>query len=725
MEGQDEAGPGPVNDKAAAGATDDAAAPRIERLPEHVANQIAAGEVVERPASVVKELLENALDAEARSIEVEVEGGGVSLIRVTDDGLGMGPKDALRCLERHATSKIRSASDLETVTTLGFRGEAVPSIASVSRFTLATTQRGASEGTRIVVEGGALLETRSTGGIQGTEIEVRDLFFNQPARRKFLKQPSTEMGHIAEAVSRLAIAHAKVAFKLRHGARVLLDAPPETPLDPLGRLSRILGPNVAEHLWPIAPVASVAPLGVDGEIGAREVRVSGFLSAPSLSERTARGLYVFLNGRFIRDRTVQHAVQDAYRTLLERGRYPVVVIALDLHPSMFDVNVHPQKTEVRFARSQDVHRAVARALGQTLVREPWRGRQVFPMGAGPASSAGVLGEAALHADEGLEDGSGRRADEVRLGLCAKDADPESSASGAGRGTSAVHSAGRGPSWDLGDSPDDRGFGSWHRPSGASSLRGGFGGLGGFSGSSGTSGASGTSGSRNAGGGARVGTRTVGPPSPALRLFEVGSGVKASASSVARFSDLEPVGQVLSTYLVCLDSGGLVVIDQHAAHERIAFEKLRSQHRGRAIDVQPLLVPLPIELDPVRASAAVDHREKLASMGLDIEPFGGSTWMVKSSPALLQRADLEQVVKDLLDDLREVPATTALDEVVEGLLARAACHSVVKAGDRLGREEIRALLEAMDRVDFGGHCPHGRPVFVRWTERDFAKLFHRA
>ncbi|MEM1023225.1 MAG: DNA mismatch repair endonuclease MutL [Myxococcota bacterium] len=336
---------------------------RIRRLSEDVANKIAAGEVVERPAAVVKELVENGLDAQSTRIRVRVEEGGRRSIRVIDDGFGMGPEDALAALERHATSKIERIEDLDDVATLGFRGEALPSIASVSRFRLTTRRAEDAEATRIEVRGGRLGAPRQVGAPRGTQVDVESLFFNVPARLKFMKRPGTEMGHVSEAVTRLALAWPRVAFRLESGERLVLDAPAEVDTDPRGRMGRILGRAAAERLIPIQE--DERPHRID---------VRGWISEPGFHERTSRSLYVFVNGRFVRDRGIQHAVQEAYRGHLERGRFPVLVLHLALPAGSYDVNVHPQKTEVRFASPQEVFRAVVGALGRTLAAAPWRPR---------------------------------------------------------------------------------------------------------------------------------------------------------------------------------------------------------------------------------------------------------------------------------------------------------------------------------------------------------------
>lgn len=687
---------------------------RIVRLPDDVANQIAAGEVVERPASVVKELVENALDADARRVRVEVEGGGHDRITVTDDGHGMTEEDARLCLERHATSKITCAADLTTVRTLGFRGEAIPSIASVSRFTLVTRARGAAEGTELFVAGGKLERAHAAGAAEGTSIDVRDLFYNVPARKKFLKRPATEMSHITDALVRLALAHRDRAFTLIHNGRTVLDIPPEAPSDPVGRLRRILGKSVGAHLYPIPDD------GMEWAIG-----VTGFVSSPEYTERTARGVYAFVNGRFVRDRTIQHAIQDAYRTLMERGRHPVVVLFITLDPERLDVNVHPQKTEVRFERTSDVHKAVSGTLRRALTAQPWLRR-----GAAGADAPGEGGGGGIGGDRRIGGGG----------------DPGFGGGGIG----GDRGGGGGGGTSGGGVGGERGF----RGGGIGGDRGiGGGGIGGGRGARDAYGdddapgrGAGEGGGRALGGGslafdgpgrgaasanehaARL-MRAFGAANeerlrPEVRAPSLERDLYGTRPDAVHFGALEPVGQVLSTYLVCQGPDRMVIIDQHAAHERIAFETMRRQHAEAAVAVQPLLVPLSLELDPARAAIAEAASERLAELGVQLEPFGGSTWVVKSYPVALGAAKLERLVLDLLDELKDVDQTTPFEERLQALLSCAACHTVVRAGDRLTRPEITALLEQMDRIDFGAHCPHGRPVFVEYSAATLAKMFHR-
>ena len=616
--------------------------PRIEQLSEAVANQIAAGEVVERPASVVKELVENAMDADARRITVEVAEGGTTRLRVVDDGHGMIRADAERALLRHATSKIRKADDLWSVRSFGFRGEALPSIASVSRLTLTTRARGTPEGTRVHTEGGRAPVVETIGAPEGTSVTADDLFFNVPARKKFLKRAQTELSHVTETVTRLALARPDISFRLSTEHKTIIAAPAETEGDPRGRLGRILGKGTADRLHVIETTGPDEP-----------VRVSGFVAEPGLTERGAKGLYVFVNHRFVRDRTIQHAIQDAYRTLLERGRYPVVILFLELDPEAFDVNVHPQKTEVRFARTQEVHRAVTRAVGRTLEAQPWMKR---------ASKPAVARTYRL-------DGGQRSYAEP----------PSPAAFERGRaGDNYVRALGNifTPRPDPGPQ-EGPGFVPAAPDAGVPS------------------------------------TRLEAAPPEARPVPAEGT-----------FAGLAPVGQVLGTYLVCQGSDRLVMIDQHAAHERITFQRLREQKRSDTLAIQPLLVPEVVELSPGRDALAREFVAQIAELGLEIEPFGELTWQIKSAPAVLEGANVAAMLVDLLDELAEVGAATAIEERLDALCSRAACHTAVRAQDRLTNSEIAALLADMDTIDFGAFCPHGRPVYVEWSRVELEKLFHR-
>jgi DNA mismatch repair protein MutL len=577
--------------------------PRIHVLPPGVVNQIAAGEVVERPASVVKELIENALDAGARSISVEIEGGGLALARVSDDGCGMDAEDAALALERHATSKLRDADGLAAIGTMGFRGEALPAIASVSRFRLDTAPGADGAGTRVDVEGGVVREVAPVARTRGTTVEVRDLFFNTPARRKFMRSSSTEAAHVTEAFVRLALARPEVGFALRSGGRAVLGSAPRADL--AERAALALGREARRHL-----------VAVDAARG--DVRVRGFVCSPDHSEATARALYLFVNGRWVRDRGAAHAVLRAFAGSLPAGRHPAGVLFVEMPLSRVDVNVHPQKHEVRFADAREVHEAIHRAVAGVLRPAPWLGG---PPGHGEAPTGPT--------------------------------DPVAREEAAGT---------------L----------AWARAS------------------------------HPAGGDGAAAARPDPSPAPALDLPIVAP--EGPPRPAGFFASLRYVGQHARTYLVCEAPGGtLVVVDQHASHERLLFQRLLEAFRGRAIPVQPMLLPRVVTLPPAAARALEGGAEELRRVGLDVEPFGGDAFAVKGAPAVLGGADLEALLPDLASQLAEFGRASALDDAFHDLLATMACHAAIRANQEVSSEEARALLDGLDGIDFKARCPHGRPV----------------
>jgi DNA mismatch repair protein MutL len=614
-------------------------------LPPALADQIAAGEVVERPASVVKELVENALDAGARRIDIEIEGGGRRLIRVVDDGWGLPPDDARLALKRHATSKIAAADDLWGLATFGFRGEALPSIAAVSRLTLLSRPRDdqASPGFRLVVEAGVETEAREAGVPPGTQIEVRDLFFNTPARAKFLKSESTEDANIYEAVLRLGMAHPEVHLRLRSKGAVRLDLPPHRDLAERVRAA-------------LARRGAGALHEARGEEGGHRVRA--FLADPDAATTTARSTYLFVNargererpgGRAVRDRALLHAVAQAYGPLVDKGRYPLAALFLEVPGVELDVNVHPQKLEVRFARPQEVYGAVRHVLAAALARAPW------------------LESAAAAASRGQP---------LRTFTLPPARGERTSAGGAGA-WSAVTSA-----------------------QAALPLR-----------------------ARDA---ARDVARDL--PATASRASD-GVGVDGPAPTHAPFfSGLAYIGQLHRTYLVCESQGELpelILIDQHAAHERVAYGRLVAAHGRREVRRQRLLFPLPIEVD--EASAAVVEgagQATLDALGFEVERAGPRAVRVRAVPEMLKDADPKPLLRDVLGQLAEGTPTDETLEGIDHVLATMACHSVVRAGDVLGRSEAVGLLAQLDGVDLRSHCPHGRPVILRLPLGEIERRFGR-
>lgn len=596
---------------------------RIQILPENLANQIAAGEVVERPASVVKELVENSLDASASEIFVEIEKGGKTLIRVTDNGYGMKKDDAFLCLERHATSKVLNAEDLFALHTMGFRGEALPAIASVSRLRLTTRSVEDESGWQIYAEGGTIRQADAIGVAPGTAVEVRNLFFNTPGRRKFLRKEETEFGHIADVVSRLALSRPDIHFRLSHNGRNILEAYRHNRLEE--RAAALLGRTVAADL-----------LNVDADSGNGEMIV-GLLGTPGISRSSTAQIYTYINGRFVRDRVVQHAILEAYRSLLEKRRYPIAILFIDMPPETVDVNVHPTKHEVRFRNQQQVHDFIVSALRERLQQvsfEPSRVKDTFlpPVGYNPSSA---------------------------------------------------------------DTPSSTPIQRQYRERVQESLTA-------FN-------------EKVAGATTITATSTV--------KGEI-DGWSSSLESQALPEGWRLIGQYLNSYLLCQADDELVMVDQHAAHERIGFERLRMQLASNGIESQTLLFPLVLELEHREAAVLSEHLDDFGRFGFEVEAFGGRSFTIKSVPALVADVDAERLVRDLAAELNEIGRTGKLDNEIERVLAVIACHSMVRANQALSLSEMQQLLKDLAEIDFGSCCPHGRPIMHRLPKREIEKLFHR-
>ncbi|HMR06865.1 MAG TPA: DNA mismatch repair endonuclease MutL [Polyangiaceae bacterium] len=592
---------------------------KIHVLSADLANQIAAGEVVERPASAVKELVENALDAGATRVEVEIEGGGITRICVSDDGQGMGSEDAQLCLQRHATSKIRALSDLETVASYGFRGEALPSIASVSRFQVITRSRDEDAGTRVLLEGGGDASTTPTGRPVGTTVEVRDLFFNVPARRKFLRSSGTESGHVTEVFDCAALANPEVTFILTRDGRKLreyLRSPSREE-----RAAQVLGEDNLAHCR--------------GERG--PLRLEAFLSRPERARSGAAGLKLLVNGRPVKDRALAVTVAQAYGSVLERGRYPRGVVYLELPPQLVDVNVHPQKAEIRFADTRAAMDATYSILTKALStafsipeasRARWgsggRGKRHEP--AVPPTTAVVE-----PAQRETQTSDAYQAKSDPWGLAARVAAAEAPPT------------------------------TFVRDSAASPIR----------------------------------------PAPEMQ-----------------WASLRFVAQVRQTYLICEAEDGLYVLDQHAAAERVAFDRLRKAYRDRSVASQSLLFPLTIEVTAAEADFVIEHADAMLGVGLDLRPRGPETVSIHAVPRLLQRASPERLVRDLLSEMMRTGGR-GFSDAVDLTLATMACHGSIRAGDVISAEEAKSLLRSLDEADFAGHCPHGRPVVtaMSWAELD--------
>jgi DNA mismatch repair protein MutL len=600
---------------------------RIRILPESLTNKIAAGEVVDRPASVVKELVENAIDAGCGEIVVEIESGGKKLISVTDNGSGMSREDALLALERHATSKIAAENDLFTLATLGFRGEAIPSLASVSRFTLATREKGQIEGTQIYAEGGKIKEVKACGMAEGTMVIVRNLFFNTPARLKFMKSNETEAGHVGDLLTRLAISRPEVRFTYINDGRTIFRA---LDGDLRRRIVTLLGPALASGLYPV-------------ESNCGKTIVRGFVAGPDHSWSSAAHLYTYINGRFIRDRVVQHAILQACRNFMERGRFPLVVLFIEIAPEEVDVNVHPTKHEVRFRDQGMVHDAIQAAVATVLSATPWlhQAKSVAPYPARlsiPTSAEARIAE--------VQDAISRYRPEP------------------------------GPQHSL------------------------------------------------------VGTRDQATGNKFQESGMQGPDLMTETPTLCHneppgyFSNLSVIGQFNAAYILCQDGTDLVLIDQHAAHERVAFELLKAQFAAGGVETQGLLFPETLELSLRESALLNEHILHFNRLGFAPEPFGGATWLLKEAPLVLAGGDYLRTFRDALEELSSLGRSHSFTDALEGILARIACHSALRGAHALTLPEIRALFARMDTSDFASNCPHGRPVLRRITLGEVEKMFKR-
>jgi DNA mismatch repair protein MutL len=620
----------------------------VRILEDDVINRIAAGEVVERPASAVKELLENAIDAGATTIRLELEDGGRGLARVTDDGCGMDRQDTLLSIERHATSKIQSDADLLDVATLGFRGEALPSIASVSRFELRSRTANNPEGTRLFIEGGHLRTVEACGCPAGTDVSVRDLFWNVRPRLAFLKSARTEHGHCFETLVRIALMRPEIDFELVADGKSVLRAPRAQNL--ARRAASLLGPY-AEALRPIAfergPIAVrglVSPVGVHRDVA----------SASS---------YFYVNGRFVKDGVLKRAIQKAYQGLVPVGRAPVVVLDLRLQPGLVDVNVHPTKTEVRFREVYAVEGAVSAGVRE-LLRDLGIHKPLLQSGHAPASSG-------IHAGGSAQPVLPLRSQEGPLFSAEARSTP--------------------PAWSfegpVEEAPREQAPVALDSPPPARDFL----------------------------------------PAQATLPAQVPDPPAAPSTGallpVARWTDLRVIGQHADSYVVCEGGGELVIIDQHAAHERVMLERLSEMARGQGIPSQVLLVPIVVELSPARALAFEAHLDLLSQLGLEVSAFGGSSFAIRGVPSNLLGFDPVALVQDLADDLTSDRGVRSIEAITELLLSRLACHSAVRAHQPLSLFEMRGLLESLDHVDFGV-CAHGRPVAVRLGAHELETRFHR-
>jgi DNA mismatch repair protein MutL len=562
-----------------------------------VINQIAAGEVIERPGSVVKELVENSLDAHATRISVDLEQAGRRLIRVVDDGTGMTREDAVLALQRHATSKISSAEDLFSIQTLGFRGEALPSIASVSHLRIVTRPHDQTEGTEIVVEGGEVVDLRTVGAPPGTEVSVARIFYNTPARLKFLRSESAELSHITELITRFSFSHPEVSFRLTHGEREVLHRPASDDL--LSSIVALYGRDAAEQLLPV-------------DLRLPSIRVSGFASRPDFTRSSRSHQAFFVNRRQIRNRTLTHALEDPYRASLHGGRFPVAVIQVDIDPVLVDVNVHPAKAEVRFVRDWEVHEAVRRAVQGAL-----EGTALFDV----ALAAGVT---------------------------------------------------------TSSSPISAPRGNWT---------------------------------------AAPNQSTFSFPQPAHAPAPMPQPQPGSLSIV-------PLGQLRATYIIAESNAGLMIVDQHRAHERVLFDRLAAAGDRAAPAAQRLVMPVTVHLGRREAELLEHNLEAFAGIGMEIEPFGSDTFVLRAMPAIMSKADPQTLLHDLIEELSAQPSAGQLALPKEAVLAVAACHAAIKAGQPLAPQEMVELLDRLAHSSRPYTCPHGQPIIMSITNFELDRRFQR-
>src|SRR5271166_6092595 len=657
---------------------------RIHVLSENVANKIAAGEVVERPASVVKELLENSLDAGASRIRVNVEAGGRKLIQVIDDGCGMSHDDAMLAFERHATSKIREADDLLNIATLGFRGEALPSIASVSRLRLETHAAEDAAGTILEVAGGKILTVEEAGLPLGTSISVRDLFFNIPARRKFLKAESTELSHIASLVTHYALAHPEMHWELHSATNAMLVAPPVG--DHSQRIYQVFGKETLEQLIPLSALLPLARIGLPQPPPWRrseeeepqepvkgEVKLHGFVSRPEIQKLNRNSIFIFVNGRLIRDRVVQHALTEAYRNVIPPTVYPVVLLFLDMPFTEVDVNVHPSKTEVRFRQSSVLHDFIRDSVRAVLMKVRPVPAFMTEIRAQPTASPSLtpgardFASSELHVTEA----------DAAFALRPPEIPPFSARlqfEGSGfavEGNAAVPVA-------------------------------------------------------------RFGPQTFGGPAPAATAT-MSRGENACSAVLAEddapvglesLATLKPVGQIRDSFILAVNPQGLWIIDQHVAHERILFEKICKQRLAESPEKQQLLMPLIVELTPGQMAVFAEISDELNRNGFEVEPFGSRTIAVKTTTAGVGAGDVEHLLHEILDQFECEERSLNLDKIRTNIAASIACHAAIQGNMPLEQNKMEWLLSELAKTDCPMSCPHGRPVVLRYSVKDIERAFKR-
>jgi DNA mismatch repair protein MutL len=659
---------------------------KIRVLPDHVANQIAAGEVVERPASVAKELVENAIDAGSSRIVIDVEAGGRRLLKVSDDGDGMVRDDAVLAFERHATSKIAKSEDLSNIATLGFRGEALASIASVARVELATKTEDAAAATRVVIEGGKMRDVKDAAHPRGTTIAVRDLFFNVPARRKFLRSEATESFHLTNLVTHYALAHPEIAFTLTNNGREVLRVTPANDLRE--RAYQVFGAEFLDNL-----------LEVNGG-HPKIARVSGFVSAPR-DRRTSRDAqYLFVNGRFVRDRLVSRALSEGYRAVLPHGVYPAALLFIEIPLEEVDVNVHPAKTEVRFRRAVAVSDAVREAVRAALASGGYvradakeQSQSDEPESAGLANAMSAAGEAPVYSPV------------EKAGLQAFSTEEQR----------ATRESATQPRIEFSTMPIDRTPSDVQSPT--SNVQSQL-----IAGTAGASPAASAEREHLRGNSPMVSEgRRAGIPLPPLNSAEKFAR-EVSVESLS--TDIRPLGQLDESFIIATDNEGLLLIDQHVAHERILFDKYRALESARLAESQQLLIPETFDLTPAQASVFEIIAAELESYGFELMRLSGRTVAIKATPADLPAGEGRNMLAEILDTVDAEKKGAARETLRDDIAASLACHAAIKVNMPLSPEKMRWLIDRLLKTSSPTTCPHGRPVILRLATRDILKGFHR-
>ena len=677
---------------------------RIHVLSETVANQIAAGEVVERPASVVKEMLENSLDAGATRIKISVEAGGKKLIQITDNGCGMVRDDAMLAFERHATSKIKNAEDLLSVATLGFRGEALPSIASVSRLRLETRAADEPSGTVIEINGGRIARVEEAGLPLGTSITVRDLFFNTPARKKFLKSESTELSHIASLVTHYALAHPEKHFELHSATNAMLIAPPVAGHSE--RVYQVFGKETLDQLIPVAARQALERVGLPQPPPWRkkedledqsaptepgEMRIHGFVSKPEIQKLNRNSIFIFVNGRLIRDRLVQHALTEAYRNIIPPTVYPVVLLFLELPAAEVDVNVHPSKTEVRFRQQTAMH---------DFVRDSVRGAL---MKARPVPQFVAEIRAHATASQALTPGS---------------MTPGASWHPSNEGLPATAPVSRGEDGPPG--ADEFVLHTATLPPISSRFQ--FEGIA-LEGNAAVPVARGLESAPLASDFAPTLPRQQFDAVPDRGCSPV-LDISEEEPTLSALGTLRPLGQIRNSFILAVNEDGLWIVDQHVAHERVLFERVLKQRAAMKVESQRLLMPIVLELSPAQQAVFSEISDELARNGFDVEPFGARSVAVKIAPAGIEAASVEHMLHELLDQISGEEQSLNLEKIRTRIAASIACHAAIKVNMPLEQNKMEWLLSELAKTDHPMSCPHGRPVVLRYSVKDIQKAFKR-